>query len=33
MPFVGRTGMQHRAHVLLLCGEDDVPPGLRRWIG
>jgi 2-polyprenyl-6-methoxyphenol hydroxylase-like FAD-dependent oxidoreductase len=26
------SGMQHRAHVLLLCGQDDVPPGLRRWL-
>jgi 2-polyprenyl-6-methoxyphenol hydroxylase-like FAD-dependent oxidoreductase len=26
------SGMQHRAHILLLCGQDDIPPGLRRWL-
>jgi hypothetical protein len=26
------SAMQHHAHVLLLCGQDDVPPGLRRWL-
>jgi 2-polyprenyl-6-methoxyphenol hydroxylase-like FAD-dependent oxidoreductase len=26
------SGMQHRAHVLLLGGQGDVPPGLRCWL-
>src|SRR5579859_3701180 len=26
------SGMQHRAHILLLCGQDGGPAGLRRWL-